>query len=113
MASVGSGITSLIALFIIFVLVLSLLRRYLTLRTTPAFLIVPLFLALALPASVVLLVPIDLASSTRHDGSGVGIWFPSRVMLVSWRIAYWLIFVLTWLVPLASRYVAVFRVIVN
>ena len=54
-------------------------------------------LALALPASVVLLVPIDLASSSRDDGSGPrAIWLPDRLVLVSWRIAYWLIFVLTW-----------------
>jgi hypothetical protein len=44
----------------------------------------------------VLLVPIDLASSSR-DGSGPkAIWLPERMVLVCWRIAYWLIFVLTW-----------------
>lgn len=94
--SVGSNIFFAFALCSISVLVLLLLRRFLTLRATPAYLIVPIFLALALPASVVLLVPIDLASSS-HDGTGPrAIWLPNRVVLVCWRIAYWLIFMLTW-----------------
>lgn len=96
--SVGSNIFFALALCSISVLVLLLLRRFLTLRATPAYLIVPVFLALALPASVVLLVPIDLASSSR-DGTGPkAIWLPDRVVLVCWRIAYWLIFMLTWYV---------------
>lgn len=94
--SVGSNIFFALALCSISALVLLLLRRFLTLRATPAYLIVPVFLALALPASVVLLVPIDLASSSR-DGTGPkAIWLPDRVVLVCWRIAYWLIFMLTW-----------------
>ena len=96
MASVGSGIFTLVALLLICVLVLLLLRRFLPLRSTPGYLSVPVFLAVALPASVVLLVPIDLASSTGTNSSPLGIRLPDRVMLVSWRIAYWLTFVLTW-----------------
>jgi hypothetical protein len=97
---VGSSVFFSLALFAICILVLLLLRRFLTLRATPAYLSVPVFLALALPASVVLLVPIDLASSSRDDDTGPkAIWLPDRVVLVSWRIAYWLIFVLTWFVP--------------
>ncbi|KAJ5625647.1 hypothetical protein N7510_001956 [Penicillium lagena] len=104
--SVGSNIFFTFALFSISALVLLLLRRFLTLRATPAYLILPIFLALALPASVVLLVPIDLASSSR-DGSGPkAIWLPDRMVLVCWRIAYWLIFVLTWVIlPLLGEYV--------
>ncbi|KAJ9480710.1 hypothetical protein VN97_g12822 [Penicillium thymicola] len=104
--SVGSNVFFAFALFIISALVLLLLRRFLTLRATPAYLSVPIFLALALPASVVLLVPIDLASSSR-DGSGPkAIWLPERIVLVCWRIAYWLIFVLTWVIlPLLGEYV--------
>jgi hypothetical protein len=78
--------------------VLLLLRRFLTIRATPAYLLVPIFLALALPASVVLLVPIDLASSARNGTGPKAIWLPDRVVLVCWRIAYWLIFMLTWYV---------------
>lgn len=96
--SVGSSVFFTFSLFIISICVLFLLRRYLTLRATPAYLSVPVFLALALPASVVLLVPIDLASSARDDGGPKAIWLPDRLVLVSWRIAYWLIFVLTWFV---------------
>ncbi|OAX79852.1 hypothetical protein ACJ72_05827 [Emergomyces africanus] len=105
-APVGSGIFMIIALLVISILVLLLLRRYLPLRSTPAFLSFPVFLALALPASVVLLVPIDLTSSTKGDEPGSGIWLPPRVMLVSWRIAYWLTFVMTWVIlPLLGEYV--------
>lgn len=94
--SVGSNIFFALALCLISLLVLFILRRFLTLRATPAYLVFPIFFALALPASVILLVPIDLASSSR-DGSGAkAIWLPDRVVLVCWRIAYWLIFVLTW-----------------
>lgn len=96
--SVGSSVFFTLSLLIISLFVLALLRRFLTLRATPAYLSVPVFLALALPASVVLLVPIDLASSSRNDGGPRAIWLPDRLVLVSWRIAYWLIFVLTWLV---------------
>ena len=96
-SSVGSDVFALLALLVISILVILLLRHYLPLRTTPAYLLVPVFLALALPSSIVLLVPIDLASSsgTNTDGSR-GIWLPERVMLVAWRIAYWLTFALTW-----------------
>ncbi|KAL4919297.1 LMBR1-like membrane protein-domain-containing protein [Aspergillus aurantiobrunneus] len=104
--SVGSSIFFTLALVIISVLVLLLLRRYLTLRATPAYLSIPVFLALALPASVVLLVPIDLASSSRDDGGPKAIWLPERLLLVSWRITYWLIFVLTWaILPLLGEYI--------
>ncbi|KAL4792412.1 LMBR1-like membrane protein-domain-containing protein [Aspergillus venezuelensis] len=104
--SVGSNIFYALALTIISALALLLLRRYLTLRATPAYLSIPVFLALALPASVVLLVPIDLASSSRDDGGPNAIWLPGRLILVSWRITYWLIFVLTWaILPLLGDYI--------
>lgn len=93
----GSEIFSLVAILVISGVVLLILRYYLPLRTTPAYLLVPIFFALGLPASIVLLVPIDLASSTGTEDEGTrGIWLPDRVLLVSWRITYWLTFVLTW-----------------
>ncbi|KAE8144290.1 LMBR1-like membrane protein-domain-containing protein [Aspergillus avenaceus] len=104
--SIGSSIFFSFALLTISLLVLLLLRRFLTLRATPAYLTIPVFLALALPASVVLLVPIDLASSSRDGGGPKAIWLPDRLILVSWRIAYWLIFVLTWaILPLLGEYI--------
>lgn len=105
-SSVGSDVFALLALFIISIAVLFLLRHYLPLRTTPAFLLIPIFLSLVLPASAILLVPIDLASSAReNDHGGKGIWLPKRAVLVSWRIVYWLTFVLTWVVlPLLGEY---------
>lgn len=94
---VGSTIFALLALLIISLIVLAILRHYLPLRTTPGFYLVPIFFALWLPSIVVVLVPIDLASSaTTDDDATRGIWLPERVILVSWRITYWLTFVLTW-----------------
>jgi hypothetical protein len=93
----GSEIFALIALICISFLVLLVLRHFLPLRTTPAYLLVPIFFALGLPASIVLLVPIDLASNAGTDDDFTrGIWLPDRVLLVSWRITYWLTFALTW-----------------
>ncbi|EXJ64276.1 hypothetical protein A1O7_00612 [Cladophialophora yegresii CBS 114405] len=105
-SSVGSDAFACLVLLTISVGVLFVLRHYLPLRTTPAFLLVPIFLALVLPTSALVLVPIDLASSAREsDHGGKGIWLPKRAVLVSWRIVYWLTFVLTWVVlPLLGEY---------
>ena len=104
--SVGSSVFFALALLTISVVVLMLMRRFLTLRATSGYLIVPVFLALALPASVVLLVPIDLASSSRSRVAAPrSIWLPERVVLVTWRIAYWLIFCLTWFVVFIYHFI--------
>ena len=106
-SSLGSDAFALLSLAFISIFVLLLLRHFLPLRTTPAYLVVPIFLALALPISIILLVPIDLASSSRiDDEASRGIWLPDGVLLVAWRITYWLTFSLTWylhkhLLPLA------------
>jgi hypothetical protein len=106
MASVGSTIFVVVAFLIISLLAVLLLRYYLPLRTTPAYLTVPVFLALALPANLILLVPIDLASNPFADEAPRGIWLPQRALLVAWRISYWLTFVLTWLIlPILGEYV--------
>ena len=95
-APVGSSIFYAFALVVIALLVLLLLKYYLPLRSTPAYLLVPVFIALALPANLVLLVPIDLASNPVENRRPRGIWLPERALLVAWRISYWLTFVLTW-----------------
>ncbi len=96
-SSIGSDTFTFLALACISIIVLLLLRHFLPLRTTPAYLILPVFLALALPISIILLVPIDLASSSRIDKEALrGIWLPQGVMLVAWRLTYWLTFALTW-----------------
>lgn len=95
---VGSAIFLSFFFLLICLLALTVLRRFLTLRATPAYILLPVYLALVLPASVVLLVPVDLASSTREGNPPKGIWLPDRAVLVLWRITYWLIFVLTWYV---------------
>ncbi|KAK2861334.1 hypothetical protein FQN49_004305 [Arthroderma sp. PD_2] len=101
----SSSVFLAFALVAICGLVLALLRRYLPLRSTPAFVVLPVFLALALPASIVLLVPIDLASSPPDGHRPAGIWLSPRFVLVFWRIAYWLTFVLTWaILPFLGEY---------
>lgn len=98
-APVGSSIFFSAALLVICLLVLLLIRYYLPLRSTPGYLVFPVFLALALPSSIILLVPIDLAShAVAEDETARGIWLPDRALLVSWRISYWLTFILTWFV---------------
>lgn len=103
---VGSIIFSVFALLFISLVVLAILRHYLPLRTTPAFYLVPIFFALWLPSVIILLVPIDLASSAATDDENTrGIWLPERVILVAWRITYWLTFALTWYhAPLPSTF---------
>lgn len=96
---VGSSIFSVVALLVVSLIVLLILRHFLPLRTTPAFYLVPIFFGLWLPSIIVLLVPIDLASNATPDDEAIrGIWLPERVIVVSWRISYWLTFALTWLV---------------
>lgn len=106
-SSIGSDAFALLSILIISVLVLLLLRHYLPLRSTPAYLTVPVFLGIALPVSIILLVPIDLASSSRVEDEGArGIWLHERAILVAWRITYWLTFALTWFIlPLLGEYV--------
>ncbi|KAF7901808.1 uncharacterized protein EAF01_007107 [Botrytis porri] len=103
---IGSEIFASIALLVISLVVLLILRHYLPIRTTPAYLLVPIFFALWLPASIVLLVPIDLASSARTEDAGSrGVWLYDRVLLVAWRITYWLTFALTWFIlPILAEY---------
>lgn len=103
---VGSIVFAVTALFCISVVVLLILRHYLPLRTTPAYLLVPIFFALWLPASMVLLVPIDLASSSMvEDVNSRGIWLEPGTLKVSWRITYWLTFGLTWFIlPILAEY---------
>ena len=103
-SSIGSDAFVLLALASISAFVLLLLRHFLPLRTTPAYLTVPVFLALALPINIFLLVPIDLSSSSGiPDAASPGIWLPERVLLIAWRVTYWLTFALTWLVDAIKR----------
>ncbi|EAT80828.2 lysosomal cobalamin transporter [Parastagonospora nodorum] len=104
--SAGSSAFFVLSLLSICGLVLLLLRYYLPLRTTPAYVTVPVFLAIALPASIVVLLPIDLASSAGTDTEGArGIWLSDTVVYKSWRIIYWLTFMLTWaILPMLGEY---------
>lgn len=103
-SSLGSNLFAVSAVLAIALLVLVVIRHFLPLRSTPAYLLVPVFLALALPCSIIVLVPIDLASAGTND-SNHALWLPERVILVTWRITYWLTFLLSWFVlPLLGEY---------
>lgn len=105
-SSVGSSIFAVVSILVIALIALLVIRFYLPLRSTPAYLLFPVFLALALPSSIILLVPIDLASADGNDTKhSRGVWLPERVILVAWRITYWLTFMLTWFIlPLLGEY---------
>ncbi|KFY42591.1 hypothetical protein V494_02340 [Pseudogymnoascus sp. VKM F-4513 (FW-928)] len=104
-APIGSEIFAGICLIAISLAVILVLRYYLPLRTTPAYILVPIFFALALPTSIVFLVPIDLASNAGTDDGTRGIWLRERTLLVSWRITYWLTFGLTWFIlPILAEF---------
>lgn len=105
-----------ICLAVLAVLVLLQQRRFLPLRSSPEYLLVATFLPLFISSSIVVLVPVDLASSSATDDGSrgwcraacsllnvfvltllvLGVVLPARFLLVAWRIAYWLCFVLTW-----------------
>ncbi|KNG48564.1 lmbr1 domain-containing protein [Stemphylium lycopersici] len=109
MTSSAAGSTAFFVLSLLSIcgLVLLLLRYYLPLRTTPAYVVLPVFLAIALPASIVVLLPIDLASSAGLDTTdgARGIWLNDAVVYKAWRIIYWLTFALTWaILPMLGEY---------
>lgn len=106
-SAAGSTAFFVISLLSICGLVLLLLRYYLPLRTTPAYVVLPVFLAIALPASIVVLLPIDLASSAGLDTTdgARGIWLNDKVVYKAWRVIYWLTFALTWaILPMLGEY---------
>ncbi|KAL8946387.1 MAG: hypothetical protein Q9222_007209, partial [Ikaeria aurantiellina] len=105
--SIGSDVFVFISLLLVGVFVLLLLRHFLPLRSTPAYILVPIFLALVVPVSIILLLPVDLASSLRSEDEATrGVWLPETVVLVAWRITYWLTFGLTWFIlPLLGEYI--------
>ena len=59
---VGSEVFTALAVVAISLVVLLIIRYYVPLRSTPGYLLVPVFFALWLPACIVILMPIDLAS---------------------------------------------------
>lgn len=105
-SSLTSNIFTAASALVTALLVLLVIRHYIPLRSTPAYLLVPVFLALFLPATVPLLVPVDLASAHNSSEERTkGFWLPERALLVTWRITYWLTFLLTWfLLPFLGEY---------
>lgn len=74
---IPSAVLFTLCLFFIAVVTLLLQRRYLPLRSTPEYLLVSTFLGLFLSSSIIVLVPIDLASSSSTDDGSRGIPWPS------------------------------------
>jgi len=69
---ISSAIFFALCLFFIAVVTLLLQRRYLPLRSSPEYLFVSTFLGLFLSSSIIVLVPIDLASSSATDDGSRG-----------------------------------------
>lgn len=75
------------------------------LRKTPYYVLVPLFFSVYIPCSIVVLVPIDLVSSSKNGKSSL-FFVSESIRLILWRIIYWLAFTLTWAVlPILQSYV--------
>ncbi|CAH2352781.1 hypothetical protein CLIB1423_08S00936 [[Candida] railenensis] len=67
-------------------------------RGYPVYLSVPLTLAVYLPISIVILLPLDYVSHNTTSSS-LSSWFslPDSLILYLWKTAYWTTFILTWL----------------
>lgn len=79
------------------------IRLYIKFKDISMHELLPLFLAIYIPCSIVVLVPIDLMSSSqsRHPL----FYINEDVRLVLWRISYWLAFLLTWaILPVLQSY---------
>ncbi|KAL0634157.1 hypothetical protein Q9L58_006895 [Maublancomyces gigas] len=78
--AITSGVFSALCLTILAAVVLLLQRFFLPLRSTPEYLLVSTFLPLFISSSIVVLVPIDLASSSAGDSGSRGMHMPlSRI----------------------------------
>lgn len=76
---------------------------YTKLRQTPYYILLPLFIAVYIPCSIVVLVPIDLVSSSKQTTL---FYLSEEVRLVLWRVIYWLAFFLTWAVlPILQSFI--------
>ncbi|KAK9475934.1 LMBR1-like membrane protein-domain-containing protein [Lipomyces japonicus] len=94
---------SALGFFLIAVNVLLLLNYYCSFRRMPSYLVFALFIAVFIPFSIILLVPVDLAS-TFSDSKPL-LSLPRKYTYFTWRILYWLSFGLTWLVlPMLQAY---------
>ncbi|KAK9319238.1 LMBR1-like membrane protein [Lipomyces orientalis] len=79
------------------------MNYFCTIKRTPSYLLVALFCAVYIPFSIILLVPIDLASSTSENQPLLAL--PRNVTFAIWRVVYWLAFFLTWLIlPVLQSY---------
>lgn len=78
----------------------AIVARFIDVRTQPRYLTVILMLSLALPLSIIYLLPMDLVS-TYNDIYNLGlqdssIYLPASTLSVLWQVNYWLTFLLTW-----------------
>ncbi|AOW07651.1 YALI0F24541p [Yarrowia lipolytica CLIB122] len=82
------------------------ISQYSSIKSTPLFILLPLVLAVYIPFSIVVLVPIDLLSASSNGEGHPLFYLNENVRLILWRVSYWLAFVLTWAVlPLLQSYV--------
>ncbi len=81
------------------------LSMFTKLRQTRAYVLLPLFFSVYIPCSIVVLVPIDLVSSSANGKSSI-FYLSEYVRLVLCPIIYWMAFFLTWAVlPILQSFV--------
>lgn len=71
------------------------IRYYIRILRYPAFLLVPVVLAVFMPLSIIFLLPIDYIS---HHVKHTFFEVPESVILFLWKSNYWITFFLTWLI---------------
>ncbi|KAK9446775.1 LMBR1-like membrane protein [Limtongia smithiae] len=85
------------------IFVILLITYYCPFSRTPNYLLLALFCAVYISFSIILLVPIDLATSTSDSTPLLSL--PSSATFAIWRVVYWLSFALTWVVlPMLQSY---------
>ncbi|KAK9461016.1 LMBR1-like membrane protein [Lipomyces oligophaga] len=95
---------SLVGFGILSVAVILTIDHFITRKRIPSYLLVALFSAIFIPFSIILLVPIDLATSTSGEVPLLSL--PRKVTFVLWRLEYWISFGLTWLIlPILQSFV--------
>ncbi|ODV91554.1 hypothetical protein CANCADRAFT_17936, partial [Tortispora caseinolytica NRRL Y-17796] len=79
-----------------------LIQRFISIKTTPLYIFIPIFLAIYIPSSIIILLPIDLSCQSSHTIFCIS----NKIILALWRMLYWLQFALTWLIlPILQGYI--------
>ncbi|KAK7207644.1 LMBR1-like membrane protein [Myxozyma melibiosi] len=94
---------SIVGFGLIAILVVRIIGFFCAFRRAPLSLLLALFAAVYIAFSIILLVPIDLATTTS-DYQPL-LYLPRQATFALWRIVYWLSFALTWaILPMTQAF---------